>query len=730
MSVAIGPQGAISVTLVPNAGGTPDGTYYRVVYKLDDGSTSEEVWSVPATGTTTIAAVRSRIVPSAVAMQVASRQYVDSAIAPAVKLCTASNAQTCIDATSASGGTVYLGAGTYTGAITLPDNGKCVNLVGAGIDLTVLTVSSNTTAVISKGNSSVPLGCRISDLTIDGNLQATYGLQLLKGKGWIIERVKVKRVLAATGEGIALGEASGSNAEFYEARVRGVSIAFESGDYAANARPLNGIHLRTTATDNFVSDVTAWNMTNAGIVDDGGDNQYSKIHVYGYPLLTYYPNYAMEILGGAHITHLTSDGVNLGGVHVRGDANSITNSLFQWPSGGAVSGAFPVVADSGTDYNIYRENSVTNGSGLILNSLAAVFAKIGTDYTPGPNTEIAANLNHNDPTDGPFANWYPQGFNTTGGGAPHGAFTYVTPFVSQPTLTIRVKSQPTPPYTQTADLFHCLSADASTVFCKIDVNGNATFAGVTAPLTGNASTATTLAATPNQCSAGQYATGVTAAGNANCAQVAYSQVSGTPSASNSTPAMDGTGAAGSSANYARGDHVHPSDTSRLAAANNLSDLQSMSTARSNLGLGGAATLNVGTTSGTVAAGDDSRFNCDVTKNPCRVAATALTGQTSSIGSTTLYTCAAGTYRVSLFLYTTVAGSAGTVSASIAYNDGIGGASVGSGTIDLTQTNFNGKKSLLSAFHCGASQAITYTTTVSGATGSPQYGIDVTVERLQ
>jgi hypothetical protein len=38
-----------------------------------------------------------------------------------------------------------------------------------------------------------------------------------------------------------------------------------------------------------------------------------------------------------------------------------------------------------------------------------------------------------------------------------------------------------------------------------------------------------------------------------------------PAASTSTPQMDGTGAAGSSAAYARGDHVHPTDTSRMAA---------------------------------------------------------------------------------------------------------------------------------------------------------------------
>ncbi len=46
----------------------------------------------------------------------------------------------------------------------------------------------------------------------------------------------------------------------------------------------------------------------------------------------------------------------------------------------------------------------------------------------------------------------------------------------------------------------------------------------------------------------------------------------------------------------------------LNPANNLSELASAPTARANLGLGGSATLNVGSTAGTVAAGDDSRLS--------------------------------------------------------------------------------------------------------------------------
>ncbi len=46
--------------------------------------------------------------------------------------------------------------------------------------------------------------------------------------------------------------------------------------------------------------------------------------------------------------------------------------------------------------------------------------------------------------------------------------------------------------------------------------------------TGNAATASSLAATPAACASGQYSTGIAANGNSNCAQILYSQVSGVP----------------------------------------------------------------------------------------------------------------------------------------------------------------------------------------------------------
>jgi len=73
-------KGAFSVGLVPNAGATPAGVYYVVVYQLGPGQVKTEDWVVPTTSPANLAAVRTTP-GSGVAGSAVSMQYVNSALA-------------------------------------------------------------------------------------------------------------------------------------------------------------------------------------------------------------------------------------------------------------------------------------------------------------------------------------------------------------------------------------------------------------------------------------------------------------------------------------------------------------------------------------------------------------------------------------------------------------------------------------------------------------------------
>jgi len=80
-SIVLGSSGSLSVALAANAGGSPIGSYYTAIYHLNDGAVSREYWTVPVSSTAvTLAAIRSTVLPTSVAMQTVSKSYVDQAI--------------------------------------------------------------------------------------------------------------------------------------------------------------------------------------------------------------------------------------------------------------------------------------------------------------------------------------------------------------------------------------------------------------------------------------------------------------------------------------------------------------------------------------------------------------------------------------------------------------------------------------------------------------------------
>ena len=107
---------------------------------------------------------------------------------------------------------------------------------------------------------------------------------------------------------------------------------------------------------------------------------------------------------------------------------------------------------------------------------------------------------------------------------------------------------------------------------------------------------------------------------------------------------------------------------------------------------------------------------------------SLTGQTASIGATTLYTpAAAGLYRVSVYMVCSKAGSGGTLDCTIGFTDVTQAQSVSPASqVDLTG---KGNASQGDSFISSTAVAITYATTVAGEGGAPEYDIHFTLERL-
>ena len=111
--------------------------------------------------------------------------------------------------------------------------------------------------------------------------------------------------------------------------------------------------------------------------------------------------------------------------------------------------------------------------------------------------------------------------------------------------------------------------------------------------------------------------------------------------------------------------------------------------------------------------------------PAEYAQVNLTAQTASVASATLYavpSSGAGFYLAIVDTICTTAGTAGTVSATIGWNNGSAAATAASGAMSLS--TLGNETTQIFTVYSAAIQNITYSTTVSGAAGSPQYAVRI------
>jgi hypothetical protein len=127
-SVALGSNGSVTVQLAPNVGATPAGTTYLVTYQLSDATVKTENWSVGSTSPETISQVRTLVGTSTPLTQVATQQYVNSALANVVHL---------------SGSETITGSKQFTVSPVLPTPSQSGQAVNKGyVDASVANVGS------------------------------------------------------------------------------------------------------------------------------------------------------------------------------------------------------------------------------------------------------------------------------------------------------------------------------------------------------------------------------------------------------------------------------------------------------------------------------------------------------------------------------------------------------------------------------------------------------------
>lgn len=397
-AATIGPGGVLSVSLVPDAGATPFGSYYTAVFHLSDGTTSRQYWVVPAVpaggAPVKLASLQNAVLPTSVAMQTVSKGYVDAAIA---------KAQTGIAADTTATPYVLKAGDAMTGSLLLP--GDPVSPLQAAdkhyVDVSVAQTAGGGSTKVSTVPTAAqtvaqPASTQLEVNRLNGVLDAT-GFLAAGGNNGVINalgstecgsgcEVRASRTYPGT-EPISIGaipsgshvqDARGGALQDYFVNPMGVnasaSVASSLTQKATlTAQQFAALRPGSTGANNFVLGLTQTALT-------GGANQFPASHEsVPYNKSTY------------SVLQLTGN-YNTQGQHVQ--LGNVVNcySVGDCLGGGqfiSSSGGYRDEADEGThpfDLQVAEDNRVFQGScgsGCTTGSTSVVVTQIANEGTQG-----------------------------------------------------------------------------------------------------------------------------------------------------------------------------------------------------------------------------------------------------------------------------------------------------------------------------------------------------------
>ena len=283
----------------------------------------------------------------------------------------------------ASGEPIWLPPGNTIGLgsdyqLSLPEN-RPIFISGPGRDAVTLKVLTSMPALFTKGTGYV-VGSRFEGFSVDaarladrifdiGNYTSAQFANLF------LTKPNISAIRNGNG-----GTNMSNMLHFDDVRIQ---QSASDPDYAGHPEnlPLYGIENDTNAYDGHYNNVTISNIQLAGILDNGANNNFSGVHIYGWPEpldtvndpsgYDYRPQYGIDTAGRAVISgKCYFDTIKTAGVRVRGPHVAIVGNRFYWPFAHADS--YPVeLYDGISDFTMVGNTFDGLASSLSYNLLGA-----------------------------------------------------------------------------------------------------------------------------------------------------------------------------------------------------------------------------------------------------------------------------------------------------------------------------------------------------------------------